>query len=119
MARLHGRAGRLTTLFGGSRPSCRRLFGPLCTIVKGYWSPFYHTKRFLARAGAAEVQDQARLQEEARRHAVPASRGRRGVKLDRPEPRAAADEGASGRLQDRHAAFMQPEDLLKIDHNIY
>jgi hypothetical protein len=24
--------------------SCRRLFGPLFTTVKGYWSPFYHTK---------------------------------------------------------------------------
>ena len=35
-------------LSGGAQPqcdpSCRRLFGPLFTIPKGYWSPFFHTK---------------------------------------------------------------------------
>ena len=50
----------------GYGSSCRHLFGPLSTTANGYSSPFYHTKRFPARAeiqkaatadkGAAETQ---------------------------------------------------------------
>jgi hypothetical protein len=33
--------------------SCRRLFGPLFTSIKGYSSPFYHTKPSPASTRAA------------------------------------------------------------------